>query len=122
MIEAFAWVLLNHRRKRIEQGIHQVLFEPDKVMSATLSYKARNDVYLQFVEECIEEGNDTDFITTNILYNVFKDWFKTSVTNIQLPSKSDVTLAMSKIWNCPAEKNKWKNKSIKRPDDEDLEL
>ena len=121
MIEAFAWVLLNHRKKRIEQGTHHILFEPDKVMSATLSYKARNDVYVQFVTECIEDCEE-GAITTNSLYNAFKEWFKTSVTNIQLPSKSDVTLAMSKIWNAQPEKGKWYGKAIKREEEDEEEI
>lgn len=123
MIEAFAWVLLNHRKKRIEQGTHHILFEPDKVMSATLSYKARNDVYVQFVTECIEDCEADKGISMSSLYNEFKEWFKSSVTNIQLPSKADVTLAMSKIWNIQPEKAKFMGKAIKRvEEDEEVEL
>lgn len=122
MTEAFAWVLLNHRKKRIEQGTHHILFEPDKVMSATLSYKARNDVYVQFVTECIEDCETDKGITTTSLYNAFKEWFKSSVTNIQLPSKADVTLAMSKIWNIQPEKGKWMGKTVKRIEDDDEEM
>lgn len=122
MIEAFAWVLLNHRKKRIAQGNHHILFEPDKVMSATLSYKARNDVYLQFVTECIEDCEPDKGMSTTSLYNAFKEWFKASVTNIQLPSKADVTLAMSKIWNIQPEKAKFMGKAIKRVEDEDDEV
>lgn len=119
MIEAFAWVLLNHRKKRIEQGTHHILFEPDKVMSATLSYKARNDVYVQFITECIEDCDNTKSISTTSLYNAFKEWFKASVTNIQLPNKSDVTLAMTKIWNLQPEKGKWYGKTIKLTEEDD---
>lgn len=122
MIEAFAWVLLNHRKKRIQNGIHNILFEPDKVMAATLSYKARNDVYLQFITECIEDGEDNQTISTTSLYNAFKEWFKTSVTNIQLPSKSDVTVAMSKIWNSQPVKNKWSGKVIRITEDDDDDI
>ena len=118
MIEAFAWVLLNHRKQRIKKGIHNILFEPDKVMSATLSYKARNDVYIQFITECIDDCEETQYISVNTLYTTFKDWFKISITNIQLPSKSDVILAMSKIWNAQPEKSKWMGKMIRRIDDD----
>ena len=122
MIEAFAWVLLNHRKKRIEQSTHHILFEPDKVMSATLSYKARNDVYVQFVTESIEDCEADKGISTTSLYNAFKEWFKSSVTNIQLPSKADVTLAMSKIWNIQPEKGRFMGKAVKRVEDEDEEV
>lgn len=111
MIEAFAWVLLDHRRKRIQQGIHHILFEPEKVMSATMQYKSRNDIYVQYIAECIMEKPDT-YVTVNGLYEHFKVWFKESVPNATVPSKSDVTTSISKIWQAPV-KNKWKNKTFK---------
>ena len=51
LVEAFAWFLLKHRQKIT------VRIEPEKVMSATAIYRRQNDVYRQFIEECIIEDN-----------------------------------------------------------------
>lgn len=116
MIEAFAWVLLNHRRKRMNDGIHDIIFEPEKVMLATHKYRSRNDIYLQYIEENI--CNDaTGMISLSAIYTQFKEWFKESVTYGNIPSKADVKISLSKLWGEPIN-NSWQGKAIRIYEDE----
>lgn len=111
MVDAFAWVFLNHRRKRMAAGISDTLFEPEKVMLATHKYRSRNDIYLQYIEENI--CNDpTGMISLTAIYTQFKEWFKESVTYGSIPSKADVKSSLSKIWGEPMN-NSWSGKAIK---------
>lgn len=111
MTEPFAWVLLEHRRKRIEQDIHDILHEPEKVMLATYQYRSRNDVYLQYVDENIVEDNVSSLNIT-ALYNHFKEWFKDSFSYGTLPSKVDVRVSLSKLWGEPVG-GLWRGKAFK---------
>ena len=111
MVEAFAWIFLNHRRKRMNDGIHDIIFEPEKVMLATHKYRSRNDIYLQYIEENI--CNDpTGMISLTAIYTQFKEWFKDSVTYGSVPSKADVKSSLSRIWGEPMN-NSWSGKAIK---------
>ena len=111
MTEPFAWVLLDHRLKRIKQDIHDILHEPEKVMLATYQYRSRNDVYLQYVDENIVEDNVSSLNIT-ALYNHFKEWFKDSFSYGTLPSKVDVRISLSKLWGDPVS-GVWKGKAFK---------
>jgi P4 family phage/plasmid primase-like protien len=91
MLEAFAWVLLEHR-KRI--GIRE---EPNKVRCATEQYYKQNDIYKQFIEEhifCDEEAQ----ISLTELYGSFKDWFKDGFGNRQVPIKNELKDYFEKLW------------------------
>lgn len=113
--DAFAWYLLNHRKKRIQMDTNDILCEPEKVMLATYLYRSRNDVYLQYIDECIcDEPNSSLSITT--IYNQFRDWFKESFSNSSVPSKVDVRYSLSKIWGEPTGSS-WKGKAFKMMED-----
>jgi P4 family phage/plasmid primase-like protien len=120
MTEPFAWVLLDHRLKRIKQDIHDILHEPEKVMLATYQYRSRNDVYLQYVDENIVEDNVSSLNIT-ALYNHFKEWFKDSFSYGTLPSKVDVRISLSKLWGDPIS-GVWKGKAFKLMEVADEEL
>lgn len=119
MLEPFAWKLLNHRKKRVIQGQHDILFEPVKVMTATFQYRSRNDIYLQYIEEniLVEKNEDISVASSSslgitALYNQFKEWFKDGYSNSSIPSKVEVRVALSKLWGEPNE-GIWKGKSFK---------
>lgn len=119
MIEPFAWVLLDHRLKRIKKDIHDILQEPEKVMLATYQYRSRNDVYLQYDDENIIDDN-TSSLNITALYNHFKEWFKDSFSYGSLPSKVDLRVALSKLWGEP-KGGVWKGKAFKILESEDLD-
>jgi P4 family phage/plasmid primase-like protien len=77
-------------------------FEPDKVKNATETYKRNNDVYLQFIADNIIV--DPEHVENlQIIYNRFKDWFKDSFPNMNLPNKGDLREQLNR---------KWKNESV----------
>jgi P4 family phage/plasmid primase-like protien len=110
MIEAFAWVLLNHRKNVTK------IIEPDKVKLATASYRKKNDIYRQFVEESIKEGKGV--ISLQELYSAFKEWFKDSMPGHTIPVKNDVKEYFLKLWGNFTSGYSWTGYSIKTLKDE----
>ena len=90
MISAFSWYLLDWRTKI------SVRIEPEKVREATAIYRSQNDVYRQFIEECIVE--DDTSITLTELYSQFKEWFKEGWPNMTLPIKNEVREYFERLW------------------------
>lgn len=99
MLQAFAWVLLEHR-KNITTRI-----EPQKVRAATALYRKQNDIYRQFIEECITE-DESSALPIVELYSEFKLWFKEGFPGHSLPVKNDVREYFSRLWDEPI-KGKW---------------
>ena len=103
LVEAFAWILLNHRIKIANEP----RIEPKKVREATEIYQRQNDIYRQFMEETIIE--DKNKVMSLIeLYNLFKDWYKESLPNHNVPVKNEVEEYFIKIWGIPEAGKKWK--------------
>lgn len=92
MIEPFAWLLLERYRSK-----PRIIVEPPKVMFATNSYRKRNDVFKQFIEELIIEKEDS-FLLLNDMYAAFKDWFRESIPQGSMPTKQDVLDYFTKVW------------------------
>jgi P4 family phage/plasmid primase-like protien len=111
MIEAFAWVLLNHRKSVTK------IIEPDKVKLATASYRKKNDIYRQFIDESIKEGKGTS-ISLQELYSAFKEWFKDSMPGHTIPVKNDVKEYFLKLWGEFTSGYSWSGYSIKTLKDE----
>ncbi len=111
LVEAFAWVLLQHRRKP------KLTVEPEKVRSATKAYRQRNDIYRQFIEERIKETPDAS-ISLSDLYAQFKDWLKESIPGHKTPKKDDVKQYFIKSWGEMESGMKWKGYRIKNLQDD----
>lgn len=115
LVEAFCWVLINHSKNGTKLKI-----DPEKVRSATLNYRKRNDVYRQFIEEEIKEtGKDGDKISLNELYQGLRDWFRNSMPNHTIPVKNDIKEYFTKIWG-ELINNKWSG-FRKRTDQDDID-
>ena len=111
MLPAFAWVLLQHRlgvRERVE---------PEKVRMATAVYRKQNDIYRQFIEECVVEEKDRILSLTE-LYSQFKEWFRDSLPHHQLPIKNSVEEYFCKVWDDPEKGKKWKGYRIRTLQDD----
>ena len=111
MIEAFAFLLLEHRKHTQRKP------PPKKVRLATESYRKKNDIYRQFVEEIIidEESKSISLIE---MYSGFKDWFKESLPNHRIPVKNDVLSYFSKAWGEPGKGVKWKGRRLRTVQDD----
>ena len=111
MIEAFAYMLLEHR-KIVKQRI-----DPPKVKMATEGYRKKNDIYRQFIEECIIDDAKAK-ISLLELYTAFKEWFKESLPNHQIPVKNDVLTYFTKSWGEPGRGVRWIGKRMRKLQDD----
>lgn len=100
MLEALLWILLNHRKK----GCPRI--EPEKVKFATNLLKQKNDVYRQFIEECLVEEKNAS-ISLVELYTLFKSWYKDSLPNHDIPVKNELKEYFQKLWG-EIKNGKWK--------------
>ena len=103
LIKAFAWVLLNHRKRGYK------FVEPEKVTMATELYRKKNDIYRQFIDERIID-DPTQKISIDELYVGFRDWYKESNPGNQVPPKSEVREYLTRAWGEPGSRGTWKGK------------
>ena len=101
LVQALAWILLQHRQKI------KTRFEPEKVRMATEMYRRQNDIYRQFIEECICEDK-TKYISLLELYNIFKEWFRNGMPNRSIPVKDDIEEYFLKLWGQSESGKRWK--------------
>jgi phage/plasmid-associated DNA primase len=111
MLEAFAWVLLEHRKTVT------IRIEPEKVRTATLLYRKQNDIYREFMDESIVEDSKCSLTLTEV-YTQFKEWFKESMPNHSLPIKKEVEEYFFKLWGEPDKGKRWSGYRIKNLQDE----
>jgi P4 family phage/plasmid primase-like protien len=111
MVQAFAWLLLKHRLTLKDR------VEPEKVRIATAIYRKENDIYRQFVDECIIVDKKS-YLTLIELYSQFKDWFKDSLPNQTLPIKNEIEEYFTKLWEEPEKNKKWKGYRIRTLQDD----
>jgi P4 family phage/plasmid primase-like protien len=111
MVEAFAYLLLERRKQTRKH------FEPAKVKMATEGYRKKNDIYRQFIEESIIDDAKKK-ISLLELYTSFKEWFKESLPNHQIPIKNDVLIYFTKSWGEPGRGVKWAGKRMRTLQDD----
>ncbi len=100
MVEAFAWYLLQWRQKIT------VRVEPEKVQQATAIYRKQNDIYRQFIEECVIDDKRSVLSLTE-LYVHFKEWFKEGWPSMSLPIKNEVKEYFERLWGEPERGCRW---------------
>ena len=111
MVSAFAWYLLKWRQKIT------VRIEPEKVREATAIYRRQNDIYRQFIEECIAEDSSSCLSITE-MYSHFKDWFKEGWPNMSLPIKNEVKEYFERLWGDSERGIKWNGYRIRTLQDD----
>ena len=111
MVSAFAWYLLKWRQKVT------VRIEPEKVREATAIYRRQNDIYRQFIEECIAEDSSSCLSITE-MYSHFKDWFKEGWPNMSLPIKNEVKEYFERLWGDSERGVKWNGYRIRTLQDD----
>jgi P4 family phage/plasmid primase-like protien len=110
LVQAFAWVLLQHRQKIT------IRIEPEKVQAATAMYRKQNDLYRQFVEECILE--DDYSLPLSELYLCFKEWYREGFPGNNVPVKNEVKEYFSRLWDEPTRGIKWHGYRLKTQQDD----
>ena len=111
MIRAFAWVLLNHRKK------NPTFVEPRRVRLATDLYRLKNDCYQQFMEENVVKDGSSRIILTDI-YEAFKSWYREGFPGEKVPVKGEVKEYFSRKWGDPERGMVWKGYRLSMLEDE----
>lgn len=91
---ALAWYLLQWR-KNVGH-----IYEPPKVLQATEKYQRANDIYRQFIDECIVVDNCST-LPLSELYMNFRTWFTEGFPNTTLPIKNDISEYFEEVWGKP---------------------
>lgn len=111
MVQAFAWYLLQWRQKIT------VRIEPEKVKEATAVYRKQNDIYRQFIEECIISNVDV-YLSLTEMYAQFREWFRESFPHVQLPIKNEVKEYFEKLWGETESGMRWHGYRIRTLQDD----
>jgi len=106
MVSAFAWYLLHWRQKVT------VRVEPEKVKEATAIYRRQNDIYRQFIEECIAE-DERSILSLTEIYAQFKEWYKEGWSNMTVPIKNEVKEYFEKLWGDSEKGCRWSGYRIR---------
>jgi P4 family phage/plasmid primase-like protien len=88
--EAFMYILLEHYKDYKKHGLH----EPQAVKDATREYQRNNDVYNDFVTDCLIK-DDKSSAKLEDTFRVFKDWWKENRCD-KSPSRKDMKVSIEK--------------------------
>jgi phage/plasmid-associated DNA primase len=79
------WLLVHYLKKYKRGGMQ----DPESVRIASLEYKKKSDMYLQFMDEnFVTTNNDADRLTIQDMYDAFKFWWR-NMNTTPVPSKTD---------------------------------
>jgi P4 family phage/plasmid primase-like protien len=86
--KVFMWYLITlYYPKYKKDGLK----EPPKVLAFTNKYKKDSDIYFEFLSESISETKDKkDRESVNSIYNMFKEWYRSSYASNKCPSKKEL--------------------------------
>ena len=94
------------------------LKEPEEVLAYTKSYQQKNDFYMEFAEDIIEETeNKKDIVKIEELYNMFKNWYKESQGDSKCPARKNLKEYIERRYG--KYNNGWRNIKIKYVDEDD---
>ena len=89
---ALLWILFNRFSSYKIRGLKDAA----KVRMSTDKYRHKNDVYLQFIDECIEKvenPTENDVLKLNVLFEEFKRWYKECDANYSKEKMTKVTVS-----------------------------
>ena len=96
------WVMVQHYKKVAKRG---KMKEPEKVRMATEIYKKENDLFLQFIIDCVKEDKHSEVLLSS-LYDSYKDWYITSYGNNRVVPRTEFKNEIEKKWGT-IKLNKW---------------
>lgn len=82
---AFMVILLEYYKIYKEKGIK----EPKEILDETNQYRNRNNIFRQFIDMNIQEGDEC--ITLDELYTTFKIWYSEDYPNRKIPVKKELS-------------------------------
>ena len=88
--EAFMFILLEHYKIYKKQG----LIEPMAVKNAIAEYRRKNDIYIQFIDDCLEKDPNCS-IKLEPTYQIFKAWWKENFDG-KVPCRMDMKTSMER--------------------------
>lgn len=101
LIEAFIWYLLEWYKKP------KYVKPPQKVYAAVEKYKEKNDIYLQFINDCVVP--DPKGTTTITELNTFiGNWIREYFPGRKIPNKADIENYFTKKWGAYDKFKRWK--------------
>jgi P4 family phage/plasmid primase-like protien len=110
--EAFMSVLIYYWNKFTLSGF--IINEPPEVLEFTRKYQSNSDLYLEFINENIEDYPGEKLIYQDV-WAQFKDWIKSAYPNIKCSNKPDVKNQLeSKLG---IYKSGWADKRLREPND-----
>jgi len=116
MKQPMMWLMFDSLGKIEKNGRMK---EPEKVKKATLMYRENNDVFYQFIKEkIVEDHTENCSITLLEAFTCFREWFKNSFPNVNIPDKNDMKKDLLLKWGEPI-KSKWLGYRL-REDKDDL--
>lgn len=111
LVQPLAWFLISKWKtcNRLEK------FIPEKVSAATDGYKRKNDLYRQFMDECVFTLQGSK-LTPFVLYSNFKDWYREEYPGQNIPNKSSVVTKFVSLWGPLLENKYWLGKTCDQQD------
>lgn len=85
----FMSILIHWYQKYLKEGLN----EPDSVKKATTKYKADNDKFNEFFDQCIEEV-ENGFQCNKTIYNHFTNWWLQNYSNTRIPEIKELIRAL----------------------------
>ncbi|MGL4814627.1 MAG: phage/plasmid primase, P4 family [Enterobacter sp.] len=107
MVEPLAWYLIQ-RWRTISKLTHCII--PAKVRAQTDIYRRNNDIYSQFINQCVFDKQGS-ILTFNTLYTHFKEWFREEAPNNTIPNRSIIRHYFISLWGEPEKGQYWVGKS-----------
>jgi len=93
----FILLLIEYYKKYTES--HE-LKPTEEILKWTNLYKKNTDMYLQFLDEYVEETDDEkDKIHCSVLYSYFKSWYKNNNPNTKVPNNKEFMVNIRRYKN-----------------------
>lgn len=101
LTEAFIWYLLEWYKKQ------KYVKPPQKVYAAVEKYREKNDIYMQFIKDCVIESPKS---TTSIseLNTFIGNWIREFFPGRKVPNKADIENYFVKKWGDYDKYKRWK--------------
>ena len=117
LVEAFMAILLHYWDRFVRSGF--IIHEPDDVKEFTRKYQTDSDLYLEFMEDCIETVDDQKVrLPFKQVWDMFKIWFKDSYPNTKAPGKNELKKQLDlKLGELPKNSRGWVGKQLRENQD-----
>lgn len=117
MLEAFAYILIEHAKTLVVDGKPVKRKQPTKVTIATEDYKTDNDDYLDYINIHIVKDPESPGISAPEVYRRFKEHYREGLPGHKIPVKKDVIRGFTKKWGDVNKRGLWVGYRFRRIDE-----